>query len=410
MKKALVILLVLAVTGGLFAQGWTFSGRMDAGYGLYKADGRATLGGVLAQDQAVNGPRMFFDANYTNDNKNAGMNIRFRSQGTPTGGWTGGIAAHMRYAYGWLTALDGLLRAEAGRIQATPFDSLDPISNGENFFDSYGVLGYVKPIDILTIGGGVGSTFGLFEQTTLPDPTPADPNNTKNVRYNFVDKSIAYFGFNVLVPDTFRLNGMVRLSQGATAGAFQNSRAALGFSFLGVKDLKLVVQGVFRGLDRFSDWGSMHFYEYFAYNGVENLSLNLALTEAAHQADNTDLYFRAWFWLTYALNEGAILPRLDFNYVMGGRWTPNYGLAYNDSFNDNGNYTTACYTYDKDQTFMTITPSVAFRINGNCFIALGYMLGVDLSGKENNVQKTAFTGARDKGINHATFVDLRVSF
>ena len=400
MKKALVILLVLAVTGGLFAQGWTFSGRMDSGYGLYKADGRALFGGLIAQDQAVNGPRMFFDANYTNDNKNAGMNVRFRSQGTTTA-WAGatGLGVHMRYAYGWLAAMDGLLRAEGGRIQSTPFDSLDPISNGENFYDSYGVLGYIKPIDILTIGGGVGSGSSLND-------------------LNFVDRSIAYFGFNVLVPDTFRLNGMVRLQHtprlavgvSPLGAAFQNSRAALGFSFLGVKDLKLMVQGIFRGLDKFSDYGSMHFYEYFAYNGVENLSLNLAFTEAAHQAKDTDLYFRAWFWLTYALNEGAILPRLDFNYVMGGKWTTAYGLSYNDSFNDNGGYTAECYTYDKDQTFMTITPSVAFRINGNCFIALGYMLGVDLSAKENGVQKVAFTWARDKGINHATFIDLRVSF
>ena len=433
MKKALVILLVLAVAGGAFAQGWTFGGYLDGGVGLWKPDGDDSQArfGVIAHQANVGGPRMMFDANYANDDKTAGMNIRFRSQGNPSA-WAAasGGQLHMRYAYGWVTALEGLLRAEGGRIQATPFDSLDPIS-GENIFDAYGVLGYVKPHEFVTVGGGAGSMFGMNQTvSSAQGVTPAPANQ------NFLERGIGYFGFNVLVPDTMRLNAALRMSNWRVGAyreentltrvvsrfgqeAHMQSRAALGFSFLGVKDVSLVLQGILRGLDQFSDFGQIHFYEYFAFRGIENLSINLALTQAVAQydknskGDSADLYFRGWFWLTYALNDGGILPRLDFNYVMAGKYAAGYGFGFTSSYTDDGSFSSSCYTFDKDHSFMTVSPSIAFRVNPNCFFELGYFLGVDMSsgddGSAAKVKKVAI-GGKQGGISHGAFTGVKVSF
>ena len=326
-EKALVILLVLAVAGGLFAQGWTFGGLVNGGIGIMGFDGNDVYVGALAKATGHNGVRAQFDANYTNDTKTAGMNLRFRVSDTPAG-W-GASTLQLRYGYGWVSALEGLLRVEGGRIQSTQFDTLDPISDGETAYDSHGIITFIKPHDYFTIGLGAGAG-GYADQSTA------------GFAANEVWRAVGLFGLNINVPDMVRVNAALKMVNDTDGRDERNFKAMLSMSLLAVKDFRLMVTGVMTFLDKFSDKGRMRFYEYFAYNGIENLSLNLGLAEAISQRDaEKDLYFRAWFWLSYALNDGAIVPRLDFNYVMGGTFSPNAaGLHVNSTYTDGGTWNT----------------------------------------------------------------------
>ena len=86
MKKTFIVLLILAVAGGVFAQGWTFNGLVSSGIMLQIPDER--LGGSdadiyvspISKTEGV-GSRFQLDANYANEAKTAGLMFLIRANG-----------------------------------------------------------------------------------------------------------------------------------------------------------------------------------------------------------------------------------------------------------------------------------------------------------------------------------------
>ena len=392
MKKALFVLLLLAlVAGGLFAQ-FSFSGHVNSGLTLsiLDAEDDAQLG-VTGKADGAPGGRYQVHMTATNEAKTAGMVLRLRAAGTAQ------TAFQPRLAYGWLKFFDGLLTVNAGRFGGGNA-SFDPMSDGTNYWDNQtGIYAQVKPIDMLSVG---------FAATL--------PNGTGFTGMKFT-KAQGTVVLGVSVPDIMGINAQFAFNQAADKAAVlpvqkwdagtgtwiwddskakapvtnlgADIRAFVSFDVTAVKNVPIQFTVEMNGLQDFSNAGEMIFSEYFAFNGIENLGLNLGFQEAITGASGDDMYFKAWFWATYAL--GNIVPRLDFAFAMGGGGMTD-NLYNNSWFKDR--------SYDKDEINMMIMPSVQFKIGGN-FLELGYGLEKGL-GKNGNFDKA----------NHYIFVDLCTNF
>jgi opacity protein-like surface antigen len=113
MKKALVVLLILAVAGGLFAQELTWSGAVKTGlefsYADDKIDGNEDAKIRLNSDDVGDEP-LRFDLNgaYTKDNYGVVFGIRTQA--------TAKFVPAVYQAYAWATFLNDVLKVSAGVI------------------------------------------------------------------------------------------------------------------------------------------------------------------------------------------------------------------------------------------------------------------------------------------------------
>ena len=411
MKKALIVLLLLAfVAGGLFAQ-FSFSGRVDSGLAIFKyADVDDLTFGSISRQLDAGGTRAEINANITNEAGNAGLSFRLRVMGATFS------ALNYRWAYGWIKGFDGLLEARGGRIQGSDFDTLDALSDGDTLYDSYGLQFYVTPLDMFKVGLGAYTTSYLGSGDLAKDAFTG------------------WFGFGVYVADILDFVAQMRFGR----DLFD---AYASFSVTAIQNVDILfTAGLFNLLDpeyavgataatdghwQYPDgpaWApvwvpaaaatpgtlkkdgvDMYFYEQFGYGGIENLGLNLGLVQSISTADSADLYFRGVIWLTYAM--GSITPRLDLNFVTGGGY--NVGSFYfTGQSSDPDDGSPFMPTYDKDNMYMTLIPSVQFQVARNCFLDVGFVAGIDMSKND----KVAFVGADKKGFNFGAFLDLYVRF
>jgi hypothetical protein len=173
------------------------------------------------------------------------------------------------------------------------------------------------------------------------------------------------------------------------------TNALLSVAVKAVPGINIMASGIFYRLDEFSDLGTMWFAEEVGINIIDNLSLNLSITESISQADDTDMFIRAWFWLTYGLDN--ITPRLDVNYVMAG--TGWLGDSINPASIGLG------HNFDKNYSFLTVSPSVKFKVTQGATFELGYVFGMDMS-KDGYYA----IGTKTGGVNHAAFIDAKYVF
>jgi hypothetical protein len=110
MKKALVVLLILAVAGGLFAQELTWSGAVKTGLRFEADDGDKSGAQTkvrLYSDDADVISRFELNGAYAADNW--GLKFRFRADNLTD------VSVHQ--AYGWVTFLDDVVKLSVGKIK-----------------------------------------------------------------------------------------------------------------------------------------------------------------------------------------------------------------------------------------------------------------------------------------------------
>ena len=386
MKKALIVLLLLAfVAGGLFAQ-FSFSGHIDSGLAIGigdtfvdgSGDSQPKIG-VIGKANGINGGgRAQLQASYTNEAKNAGMVLRLRYISPNTD-----VLVHA--AYGWLKFFDGLLTVNGGKLNAgaVVFSTFDPLTDGASLYDSTnGLMAFVKPVDMFTIGFGA----------TMPNGNRFNRDNAAGSTPFAKTQGTVVLG--VAVPDIMNINAQFAFSQQANTAAIPdnrngNIRAFLSFDVTAIKSLKLQLTMQMFGLQDFKAAGSMVFSEFFAFNGIKNLGLNLGFQEGITGADGDDLFFKAWFWATYALAGGKVVPRLDFLFASGSTGAPGQSLYLP------GWYGMAT-TPSKDRMSLGLLPSVQFKVGGNN-IEVGYGLN-------------AYLGDGWDGADHYIYINLMTSF
>jgi len=153
MKKAIVLLLVLAVLGGtVFAQdaALAISGYVTSGIKIVNADDTTTFG-IYSDDWGDNGTTAYVDVSYTGEK--AGFDVTFAGTSgyAAASDWDTGYSVNLDTAYGWISPVTGL-KLIAGNAYGGAFDGVDDDSNdyftNDGVFATYSIAGF-------TAGAGI---------------------------------------------------------------------------------------------------------------------------------------------------------------------------------------------------------------------------------------------------------------
>jgi len=362
MKKALVVFLLLAlVGGGLFAQeGLTFSGLVDVGVGMIKLDGvdDATVG-LINHDQGwADGTFAHFTATYNHPDGKSGFQVRLQTLASP-GNWASGF--QFRRAHAWISGLDGMIKLVGGRIAPNEVAGVDYV-NGANFFNSYGLITYLYPLpDMLTIGVGLRTPQALDEGKIFDD--------------------VGIWAGLLVNLDMLDASAQLRTQKDDTRAAFS----------VAVKGLPVDVDAAFEAyrIDDFSNVGIMDIY---GHVGFELVGLGLDVSGRFSKSNEyDDPFYIAGLEANYPI--GNIVPSLFLAYAQGGAYEYAGLQTWNSYWGE---------TYNKDQTFVSVTPAIQLRVASNKYVKLGAVINKDLG-------DVAATGGKD-GMNLGAFANLRVTW
>ena len=422
MKKALIVLLILAVAGGLFAQGWTFSGYMNGGLGIqFDSKHDPTTYVSSSNAQVGDGGRLHFISNYVNPNKNAGIYLRLRADGKATGGSNNGssiFSPGVNSAFAWVTALDGMIWVAGGKFDNaggpqgnfTTMDRMYAYTHGEGT----GIYTIVKPIDVLEVGvaGFRGNNASMYKNTMVLGNVAVTVPNTVKILAGMRNRS------GIVASSNSVWTG----KNTTVSGDERNNRSAawLSGSYLGMKELHAAVTMRMFNYEKFNDYGYMEFMETFGWTGIENLNLNFGAREtlfagkkAKAGVTKSDMALWLWFWASYALNDGAIVPRLDVNYVSGASWggTVNFtNGAVAPAFTNSGAripMRDSIYIWDNKVSFMNLRLSNQFRISSTAYVEVGYQTWLGIGKGYKDLTKI---NSQLEKMEHAVYADVTVSF
>ncbi|MCL2231943.1 MAG: hypothetical protein FWB99_02585 [Treponema sp.] len=430
MKKVLIGLLVLAVAGGgVFAQEWQFNGEMRAGLGmLFTESGDDPHMGMVSE--ATGGWRTDLRARVANADGTAGLDFLFRTQED----WAS-AEVRLPHAFGWINFMDNMFTLQGGRIDdAAGFNSFDRMT-GQRMGEGFGLRTIVRPLG----DNNLMLSFGVYTNQHAPwmfldhnDPvltgTTASPvtHASGQAKYTFA----AVF----TEPGLFRVVGGLRNTNEAgggydgwvtgaanvrPGGRTQASAAYLSFEYLALNSdgIHLAASAFFMNLEEFGDYGDFRLYVSAGHTGlVDGMDLRLGVGFGMHMADRLGTgpasyepspYLWIWGSVDYQLTDNVV-PRLDVHYVMGGRTNQNFrNMNHRD-------VARAGVTFNEDDSFLRLQPSVQFRVQSNTFVELGAIINVCLGDNATWIPNTAAIGAQsardNNGVNAAAYALMRVSF
>ena len=372
MKKIFWLLLaVVFAAAPVFAQELRFSGYVNSGIGVEFSshdDDDDVMMRVAGVDSEQRGGRFRLNGSYTNADKNAGADLRFQLQGVPGVNNTADIG--LVYGYGWVKPVDMLL-IKAGLVADATFETQGPILRD----DAGGGAGaglFIKltPIEGLDIGAGVY-------------PRSADGSNNNHritaVSTNQTWYDVKYtFGIAYTMPEVFKLNASFRTSNDAGVTSRTQARGIAEFQLLMVENLTAIVEVEIDNIynkadefDMFDNEGKFNFYETFAY-GINDLRFGINAAQYISKVDNTDIGLRFNPWVSYALAEGKIVPRLDGVFFLGGD-----RIRLDSSGNQPGDYgkydrrMDVAPTYNSDDFVVSARPSIKINVDSRNFIEIG---------------------------------------
>ncbi|MCL2831623.1 MAG: hypothetical protein FWD78_00500 [Treponema sp.] len=379
MKKALVILLILAVAGGVFAQ-INFTGTLSAGLvGVFNKDQDPTIG--------IRSPRndspLRFDLNgaWAKDDGLSGFNFTLRTEGTPGHNVFASTVA-IDNLYGWVSLLDKMVTIYGGKTNnngnfATVGGVQDNLATGVGD----GFFARIVPMTGLEFGVGVYSRSYITTATGLGGLTLA------NARYNF---GVAY-----TVPQVVTVIGLLRQGQNEpnaahladqTLDSGKFTDAGIGFKILSLTSVGITalnVDAYFFDLQQVAKFSTVKIGELLNYaNG--DLSAGIRFMQQFQIGDSAAKYADLTFVgnVQYLVN-GFILPRLDVGFNMG---TSGLGGIYSGMWNlvgKNG--------FSEKGMNLGIAPSVAFRYgNANNTLEFGYIFQKDLTANADNMRNSVY--------------------
>jgi hypothetical protein len=424
MKKILWVLFIAVIAAGLgFAQELKFGGYMNYGLGLeYSNEGGPSDPTVRAAgvDSEQTGGRFRLNGSYTNADKTVGADLRIQLQGanggtnslssltydtsTPpvatgsnSGNPVGGDNTYdlgLAYAYGWVRPVDILL-IKAGIVSDSTFETAgailrDDASSGAGA----GLFVKLTPIEGLDIGAGVY-------------PRSSDGSNGNNKIFDIGritrwDDIKYHFGIAYTMPELFKINASFRTHNHSGIGSRESARAIGEFRLLAVENLTAILEVELNNLylnpkdnpsdmDVFGETGQINIFETLAYK-IEALQFGLNAAQYFDNRANKDLALRFNPWLSYALAEGKVVPRLDGVFFLGGD---------RSTGGDAGKYdrrTDLAATYIKDNYVWNVRPSVKFNFDSRTSLEIG-----DVFYYRNPAVGDAF-------INNVFYTDLVVRF
>jgi hypothetical protein len=289
MKTALLVLLLLAVAGGLFAQ-VTWSGNVFAGFRATSAE-RGPNWALGWYNNALGGSNQVrLNASYRNEAGTYGGNLSLRVTTT-----IAGTPTPILHTYrGWFTMFDGKLKILGGKWTEAEFNE-QVWGYGLTYWAASrpGIAAYYYPIDGLRVGFGVNASTGT----------------------GTIESDLRYWAGIAYEGDKF--------------GAYVNGayhRDDINFALTGYYDsdpVFFVGYADFMRLDDFANVGKVNLGFVFGFYGVENLDIELSNDWTVYGEDNgeDDFDVSAGLDFTYHLDVGGIkLAGLGLSYDITGEF------------------------------------------------------------------------------------------
>ncbi|MDR0448756.1 MAG: hypothetical protein LBH07_08820 [Treponema sp.] len=452
MKKILSVLLIAAFTAVLgFSQDLKFSGYMNYGLGVeftsedldpkdeYSAKLRMT--GV---DSEQIGGRFRLNGSYSNEDKTAGADLRIQLQGNysnpsastsglivPSGSAFNNAHTHnaslsnvagngdatynlgLAYAYGWIKPIDFLL-IKAGIVDDGSFVTAGAILRDDAGAGAgTGLFIKLTPIEGLAVGAGAYSR-------------SADGSNNNNRIENVGGMSNDWYktkytaGISYTMPEMFKINTSFRSANDAGVSSRSQARAVGEVQLFMIENLTAIFEveadNLFRLADHdkkiktFEEDGKINIFETFAYKmGDLRFGLNAAqymwkAKEGPRVGNNgeknkPDLGLRFNPWISYALIEGKIVPRLDAVYFLAGDRSTGGDAGKYDRRMD------VAPTYNKEESVINVRPSVRLNIDSRTSFEIGTVTYIR---QPDKVNKDVNKG--NSYINNVFYTDLVVRF
>ena len=347
MKKALIVLLILALAGGLFAQDISFSGHVQTGMfiDILKADDDVH---VRADDDDAGVPvRADFTAAV--DDGNWGAVIGFRSD-------TGN--AYVHNAYGWLKPVD-MLKISAGIIDDGIWGTRGELDDG--VATGGGLRFEIMPIDGLNLGA-------FF---SYPHGTGVYAEKIGN----FFGETA--FGFEYEA-DAFYVSAALKLFSEETDGSangYENKIDDTDMKLIfgaGVNlgALALELSGKVDHLGSYGDVGWAEIYEEAKFGVSDALQVGLLLGEALQGPDPSGLVgLKVKPWVEFAVND-AVSVGADVGVEM---WDIGDGLGLARIFGDLwGKYTIGGGWMQAGYGFENLTKDYGDALNHYIKLVFGF--------------------------------------
>jgi len=410
-----VFFAVVSVAALGFTQELKFDGYVNSGLGLWISDQKSNGNDdpkVMAYgvDSERYIGRFRLNGAYTNEAKTAGANFRFQVQGRgfSTTATTGSVAsgsdpahAHsvstaypmdtpaLTVGYGWVKLVD-MITIKAGLVDDSTWQTADYIYNDDQS-EGAGLLVRVTPVTGLDIGAG-----GF-----VATPNSSGNNNFfgVNIPTQIIMKDAKYtLNAAYTMDKVFRFMASFRTANKTGGDSKYNPSQILAeFRLLAVDGLTAIVVGQMANLDKDDQNKDINIYETFGFKiGDLGIGLNAAQylrTLPSGSTAKKDLSFWVNPWVSYALGEGSVVPRLDVVYFMGGGMDgENYhrrGFAVN---------------YDSDRYVINARPSVKINVDSRTSFEIGDSFYYTQGAKDSSGKKP------DPGMTNVVYADVVVKF
>jgi len=392
MKKALVVLMLLAfVGGGLFAQDrqptFTWDLNVEGGVGMVnRASDDEAIFGVMSPHTGVGGGRAQFGLTWANANNDAGARFGFRSN------FAGGVTnvrhptddnnpnnLQILWAWAWARPWEQV-EFRGGRGIDTRLDTFNPIHPVVNLAGDAGHTGftaYFLPNADVTVGVGAISNQAVLRS----DPSEPTWEN---------DGMRLWGGLGLRFPDLVNIRAQIRFGEAATD-------LMTSFRILALDNMQINLSADFLQLDDFSDSGIMHFLGHLNFTGVEDLDLNLYGRFSMSQSDAHDDPRMSFGARAQYSAFGAVAPELSVWYVSGATYNAWGHMVWHAGQN-------GASTYNADHAFLSIRPAVEFRATSNSRVLLGCVINLDMG------DVPAAGGGPDGDVSFGVFAGVRTNF
>jgi len=254
MKKALIVILILAVAGGLFAQEW--GGGVTTGLKIDLKDDVPVTANDDDSGDAVHASLWFEHAEDE-------WGVKITTSASVPGGLDVGNA------WGWINFADGLLKLSAGKTDDGVWGSGGRYD--KDVSDGLGVRLDVKPIDGLNFGFRLGY--------------PNDGSSAGKIGNFFQETAI---GVKYSADSWFAVTALKLHSEESDDYDKMNADWYFGVGYTGLDSFGFYLDGGIDYLATMSDDGKEALAEKVTFSGVENLGLTLGLTEKFVQSFKFD--------------------------------------------------------------------------------------------------------------------------
>jgi len=406
MKKTLVLLLILAVAGGLaFAQELTWSGQLQTGIFFKGGDNVPQPSATADDDDSGHGVEAKVTALYDAGDWGFKFTPRVVADAVPNidDPFSKAIDANLfaDNAYGWINFLDKMINVKTGFINDAVWGNAGQF--GENYDAGLGVRLEVMPIDGLNIGAffnypdGSGSaykTVNFFGETAFGFKYTADVWNLSATLKLYSPES----AYSTVVDTADEFPNGVDLLTGDPA--FKDSyesdmKMLFGFGFTGVENLTVIVDGHAFYMSHWSDIGVFECWEEFAYQLSDPFTVGLNIYEGL--SGNSDVgFYKLGVWpYAYYMVTDSIQVGLDLKFFLGKN-------------NQDGTFAKASDpTKVNDMGFNEFNPDIFVKYTvGNAFVQGTYVL--DYWMKDYNAGTLG--KADDAAVNHLFKVVFGYSF